>query len=97
MTTVNKANPEDFVCDDCKVNDGLVFYVGEKKLCLTCARKAKLAEIEERKLTAWVQKVNALAREIDEQAASVHPSVWKGVLAPLVEKYQKACAEDSAL
>ncbi len=41
----------------------------------------------------WVRRVNALAREIDAVAASVHPSVWPEQLADLHEKYRRLAAE----
>lgn len=91
-----KANEKDFICDDCKKNDGLVFYIGQKQLCLACARKAKREEIKQRNYDAWVKRINALAKEIDDTAASVHPSAWKEALAPLAEKYAAACASQKA-
>ena len=44
----------------------------------------------------WVKRINALAKEIDDTAASVHPSAWKEALAPLAEKYAAACASQKA-
>lgn len=37
----------------------------------------------------WVHRVNQLCREIDEIAASIHPSAWPEALADLHEKYRR--------
>ena len=37
----------------------------------------------------WVAKLNALGGELDELAASLHPSVWEEQLAELRAKYRK--------
>ncbi len=37
----------------------------------------------------WVARLNKLAREIDEDAATIHPSAWKEQLGDLYEKYRK--------
>jgi hypothetical protein len=37
----------------------------------------------------WVRRVNSLAREIDEIAASIHPSAWREALGPEFRKYER--------
>jgi hypothetical protein len=37
----------------------------------------------------WVKQVNRLAREIDEIAASMHPSAWPEQLGELFRKYER--------
>lgn len=41
---------------------------------------------------AWVAKVNALAAEVDETAASLHPSAWQEQLAGLHDRYRRLAA-----
>jgi len=43
----------------------------------------------------WVRKVNSLAAEIDDIAASLHPLVWNEQLADLHERYQKLCGKET--
>lgn len=40
---------------------------------------------------AWVHRVNRAARELDEAAASMHPSAWRDELEEQRQKYKKAC------
>lgn len=40
----------------------------------------------------WVAKVNRAAREMDEAAASLHPSAWPEALAPQREAFRKLAA-----
>jgi hypothetical protein len=37
----------------------------------------------------WVRRVNELAREIDEIAASIHPSAWRETLEPEFRKFER--------
>lgn len=37
----------------------------------------------------WVAAVNRLAREMDEKAASLHPTAWKEQMAADNEKFRK--------
>ncbi len=37
----------------------------------------------------WVHKVNELAKEIDQVAASMHPTAWSEELADLHRKFEK--------
>lgn len=37
----------------------------------------------------WVRRLNALGREMDDLAASLHPSVWGEALADLRARYEK--------
>jgi hypothetical protein len=41
----------------------------------------------------WVARVNNLAREMDEKAASVHPSAWPEMMKAENEKYRKIAAQ----
>lgn len=41
----------------------------------------------------WVRNVNKLAAEIDEAAASLHPSAWAEQLAPLHDRYRKVAGQ----
>lgn len=36
----------------------------------------------------WVARVNALARKMDDQAASLHPSAWPEMMAADNEKFK---------
>ena len=47
---------------------------------------------EEQAVEKWVGQVNALARDLDESAASLHPSVWPEALAPEMERFKKLAA-----
>lgn len=40
----------------------------------------------------WVARVNKSAREMDETAASLHPSAWREALKPQREAFKKLCA-----
>jgi hypothetical protein len=37
----------------------------------------------------WVVRINKLARQLDEDAASMHPSVWNEALGDRHEQYRK--------
>jgi hypothetical protein len=37
----------------------------------------------------WVSRLNKLAREMDELAATLHPSAWHEALAPYCAKYKR--------
>ena len=37
----------------------------------------------------WISSVNRLAREMDEQAASLHPSAWPEAMKEENEKFRK--------
>lgn len=37
----------------------------------------------------WVARCNAMARELDDTADSIHPSAWPEALKALQEKYRK--------
>lgn len=37
----------------------------------------------------WVSRLNRLSAEMDETAATLHPSAWSEALAPLNEKWKK--------
>lgn len=41
----------------------------------------------------WVQRVTTLAREIDDTAASLHPSAWREVLGPQLLQYRKLAGQ----
>lgn len=40
----------------------------------------------------WVARLNALAREMDDQAASLHPSVWPEQMEAVNARYRKLAA-----
>jgi hypothetical protein len=42
----------------------------------------------------WVASVNRLAREMDEQAASIHLSAWAEVMKAANEKFRKLAGRD---
>lgn len=42
----------------------------------------------------WVKKLNALAREMDERADSVHPSAVSEITADLRKKYKALAQSD---
>ncbi len=43
----------------------------------------------------WVSRINRLAREIDELAATIHPSAWPEALRELNEKWKKEAKKES--
>jgi hypothetical protein len=47
---------------------------------------------EDSAMDQWVHQVNTLAAEMDEIAASMHPSCWPEALAPYREKYKRLAA-----
>lgn len=40
----------------------------------------------------WVAAVNKLAREMDEQAASVHPAAWPEMMKAQNDRFKKVAA-----
>ena len=44
---------------------------------------------ERTKIDRWVSRCNAMARELDDIAASIHPSVWPEAMKEMSEKFKK--------
>lgn len=68
----------------------------EEKLqdALACEERAwaKVAKLED-EIADWVKKLNALSREMDEMAGSVHPSMAADITAVLRGKYRALAAK----
>ena len=47
---------------------------------------------QEQAVEKWVSQVNALARDLDESARALHPSVWPEAHAPDMERFKKLAA-----
>lgn len=43
----------------------------------------------------WVKRLNKLAEEMDETAASLHPSAWHEALAPMREEYERLAKKET--
>ena len=43
----------------------------------------------------WIRRLNALGREMDEIAASLHPSAWHEVLAPYRARWRELAAAET--
>lgn len=50
-------------------------------------RLAPPSESEDAELT-WLRRLNRLAAELDEQAASLHPSAWREQLGPMTARWR---------
>jgi hypothetical protein len=55
--------------------------------------EVRMKMTDEEAIVKWVALVNKMAREMDEKAASVHPSAWPEMMKAENEKYRKLAAQ----
>lgn len=48
--------------------------------------------VQEGAVERWVRQLNRLGRELDEQAAAIHPSAWHEQLADLRDRWLRLAA-----